>query len=422
MPFYYPLTLGVRRRKLEAAKTRELPQPYDTRHEGAEHNEYMYEEYSEAEILERLQQHVPSRSNRPWLILGEPGAGKTALLEAWFLRWAAELPAAHLGMVVPVLVRLRYLRIDQSPLDSDMFADQLWALGLHEQALLGGQADAIYQPDRRRGFHPVWLLDGLDEVTPPPDERFYHALVTLPGVKVLSCRTAVYETLRQEAARYYTGQEYELLDLKPVDQRAFLMQTLGGDVHQVDVLHQRLQHHPQLRLLASNPLMLSPIAQMPDRVALPMTRAEFYQAAVGEMWRRKLLDHPEALPWTDYRDRVLTELAQQMGITQTRVPLAWLARAATRVAGSNGRALLAALQRTGLVRVSPWEEVDFVHLTFQEYYLAQSLNERGLQQVLADYWHDSRYDEMLGLLVASLFQARQYDQIGQGIRWLVEWG
>jgi predicted NACHT family NTPase len=172
----------------------------------------------------------------------------------------------------------------------------------------------------------------------------------------------------------------------------------------------------------SNPLMLSLIAQMPDRVALPMTRAEFYQAAVGEMWRRKLLDHPEALPWTDYRDRELTELAQQMGITQTRVPLAWLARAATRVAGSNGRALLAALQRTGLVRVSPWEEVDFVHLTFQEYYLAQSLNERGLQQVLADYWHDSRYDEMLGLLVASLFQARQYDQIGQGIRWLVEWG
>jgi len=423
VPFYYPLTLGVRRPKPVETKPGELPlrQSYETWREGVERYTSVYEEWPEAQVLTRLQQRAPVRRNRLWLILGEPGAGKTTLLETWFTRWATQLPVVHLGTVVPVLVRLRYVQVEQSLHESDRWADQLWALGLQERALLEGQREHIYRQDQGRWFQPVWLLDGLDEVTPPPGERFYQALVNLPGLKVLSCRTAVYETLRREADRY-KDQEYELLGLKPADQRSFLTQALNGDTRRAKALHESLQHNVQLRLLAGNPLMLSLIAHVSDHMTLPVTRAAFYQAAVSELWRRRLAGHPDAQFRMHERDQVLTELARRMGMAHIEAPLAWLAQAASRVAGADGPSLIAALQHAGLVRLRPWEQVDFVHLTVQEFYLAQALKDQDLSQVLRQHWDDARYEETLGLLIAMLFQAQQCDAIDQGLRWFVEWG
>jgi hypothetical protein len=322
---------------------------------------------------------------------------------------------------VPVLIRLRYVQVEQMPQESDQWADQLWVLGLQERALLAGQGDHIYQPDQGRWFQPVWLLDGLDEMMPPPDERFYQALVNLPGLKVLSCRTAVYETLRREADRY-KDQEYELLGLTPADQKTFLTHALNGDARRAEALHDRLQHNPQLRLLTGNPLMLSLMTQVADTMAVPETRAAFYQVAVSELWSRRLAHHLGAYTRTHERDQVLTELAERMGMAQITAPLAWLTQAASRVAGADGQALLAALEHTGLVRLHPGEQVDFIHLTFQEFYLGQALVTQGLPQALSQYWADARYEETLGLLIAIKFQAQQYGEIDQSLRRLVEWG
>jgi predicted NACHT family NTPase len=159
---------------------------YDTWREGVQRLEYAYEEHPEAQVLREIQQGAATSSRRFWLILGEPGAGKTTLLEAWFRRWAAQLQDCHLGMVVPVLVRLRYMQAQETLQDSEKLADRLWDLGLNEQALLEGQGEHVYRLDGGLWFRPVWLLDGLDEVVPPPDERFYQAIVNLPGVKVLT--------------------------------------------------------------------------------------------------------------------------------------------------------------------------------------------------------------------------------------------
>jgi hypothetical protein len=307
------------------------------------------------------------------------------------------------------------------PPRNDAFADQLWRLGVSEKALLEGQGESIYRPDCGRCFQPMWLLDGLDEVTPPPGERFYQALVNLPGLKVVSCRTAVFETLRRVANRY-KDQEYELLALTPPQQKTFLTHALGGDARRADTLHQRIQRNWQLRPLAGNPLMLTLIAQVLDPMALPMTRAEFYQIAVSEMWSRRLSDCPEALFCIDQRDRALIDLAQQMGMAQIRAPLAWLQRSASRVAGPDGPSLIVYLQHAGIVHLQPWEKVEFVHPTFQEFYLAQALKEEGLQQAIEHRWNGALYEETLGLLIAILFQEQRYDDSHQGLQWLMTWG
>jgi predicted NACHT family NTPase len=374
VPFYYPLTLGIRQSKPIDGNSDKLPvhQSYETWREGLARFEYIYEEFAEVQVLTQLQQRGPWRRNWLWLILGEPGAGKTTLLEAWFTRWATQLATARLGLVVPVLVRLRSVQAEQTPQDSEEFADQLWALGLSEQALLERQGESIYRRDRGRCFQPVWLLDGLDELRPPPGEQFYQALVNLPGLKVVSCRTAVYEIFRREVDRY-KEREYELLGLKSSDQHVFLTQSLNGDSRRAKVLHDRLQHNSQLRLLAGNPLMLSLIAQVSDHIELPATQSEFYKVGVSELWRRRLARHPDAYLRTRERDEVLTELAERMGMAQIEAPLAWLEEATSRVANPESRLLIEYLLDAGLVRLHPWEQVDFVHLTFEGCFMSRAL-------------------------------------------------
>ena len=160
----------------------------------------------------------------------------------------------------------------------------------------------------------------------------------------------MYGTLRREADRY-KDQEYELLGLMPADQKRFLTHVLSGDARRVEALHTSLQHNSQLRLLAGNPLMLSLIAQVADRIALPATRAEFYQMAVGEMWNRRLAHHLQARFRTGQRDRVLTDLAQWMGMARIEAPLAWLEEAASHVAGAGYESLIASLVQAGMVRL-----------------------------------------------------------------------
>jgi hypothetical protein len=99
-----------------------------------------------------------------------------------------------------------------------------------------------------------------------------------------------------------------------------------------------------------------------------------------------------------------------------------LEEASSRVAGPDGRSLIAYLQHAGLVRLHLWEQVDFVHLTFQEFYLAQALRQHGLLQALQRHWGEARYEETLGLLISLLWQDGQYTDIDQGVRWLVAWG
>lgn len=425
--FYHPLTLGTARRKLSKDLERDRPsaQPtYEIWCEGIQRLEVEYEEMPADSILQAIR-HYPS-SHHFWLVLGEPGAGKTRLLEHWFTKWAGQLNTLQLGMAVPVLFRLRELEAEDLKLEAESLADRLWERGIEEAvSLLGDQAGTVYRVTRHGLFQPVWLLDGLDEVRPDLQGLPLHRkLANLPGLKVVSCRTAVYASLRQQADGYKEpNREYEILGIKPTEMSDFLTGVFAGNSERATDLQRRIQDNVSLRFLAGNPLMLTLIAEVSERIALPATRAAFYQEAVVALWDRKLDPEHDCRYLGDKRDRLLTMLAEEMGIKSLEGRLGRLVQVAREVASDDHKALIGCLGQTGLLSIDKRRErFGYAHLTFQEYYLAQSLLAEGLKSALERHWDQPRYEETLSLLISLLAEQRELQTIEESIQWLLTWG
>ena len=417
--FYYPLTLGIECPRPIRAENKPGDMPvrktYEIWCEGVQRQEREYEELPADKVFEALCSQL-SVAPGFWLIRGEPGAGKTTLLEDWFRRGAS--------VGVPVLVRLREFGKSDWKLSAEALAELFWQRGCEELALLTEERIDCYRGDLPS--QPVWLLDGLDEVTPPCLKReLYRKLANFPGRKVVTCRTAVYARLKAEADAYRIPErDYEVLGLRSAkEQRAFLSDYFHGDREHAEDLQHRIARHAPLRFLAGNPLMLSLIAQLSDRMELPATLAAFYREAVSRLWARKL-DYGDPAEWLDNeRDRLLTWLAQTMSVKQIEAERGLLMRCAREVADADAENLIAVLKKTGLLRIDNARGCySFHHLTFQEYYLARSLQTEGLQATLEQHWDDPRYEETLSLLISLMAEAGEFEAIEQGLRWLIAWG
>jgi hypothetical protein len=265
-----------------------------------------------------------------------------------------------------MLVRLRGLTPQDLMFDCDGLADLLWQRGLDERGLLDSPRDNLYRVDAARLFRPVWLLDGLDEVPPVmlgPD--LPRRLATPPGLKLVPCRTAVFQSQREFFAPYQGGQaEYEILPLAPAEWRNFLAACLEDPARAATLS----------TLVSGNVAEVFKASE--DNAPLPATRADFYRQSATYMWHRRLTnpDRRERLrPW---RDKVLDALASQM---ELRIIEAGLDDFDATVASVPGAPpdIKAALQDAGLLAIEEHREVvRFFHLTFQEFHLAHTLASR----------------------------------------------
>jgi RecA/RadA recombinase len=429
MGFYYPRHLGARRRasaKAGPEVNRRRTKDYEVWREGVEVASVDYEEFSEEQVLHQV---GGSPLGRFTLILGEPGAGKTTLLSHWFGKMARNaLYERHLGMVVPVRVLLREQRAVFSACDGDKLADALWSACASEWVDIECDSDEerhaleeILKHTSGRLFEPLWFFDGLDELSPEISysEKFYKQIVNLPGRKVITARSAVFPSLREVAGKYQ-HREYEIIGLKPIEQREFLREVMEGLVDKESAsdragrLFEHIQGNIAVRLLAGNPLMLTLIAEATsgsEEMRLPQSRSQFYQEAIEKLWNRKLRADPEAQRLRKEREEFLVQKAQTIGLTTLR--------AAFDADGPLARGL----RKSGLVLVNDEDGTfEFLHLTFQEYYLAKALSKRSLQAALQKHWSEPRYEETLGLLISILFRGERFGEIEAGLRWLIDWG
>ena len=331
------------------------------------------------------------------MVTGEPGSGKSWLLQELWNVWARADPAPQLGLAVPVLVRLRDLDPeDVAPRDPGVLADRLW------QCRVWTEGSVFIGRQEGRVWYPLWLLDGLDELSGGlQTDDLFQRLAGLPGRTCITCRTAIAQAKARELQRYVvSGGHLELLPLSQEEQREFLTVFFEGNEERAAALHQRVRANPQLRELAGSPLLLSLIAEVGDKVAtLPGARAAFCRDAVAELWGRRVKSSDQER-LRSHRDQALTTLAAGMTLERIIVPMDILDRAldTADIESSARRPLVEAIRASGLLRIAR-EKVEFLHLTLQEYYLARHLARRAFADVLEDLWDKPRYEETLALLI-----------------------
>ena len=428
-PISTPANIGVVDGQTRRAINVEVPQWREGVPDAEGDDSGLGVEISEREVFDALRRQASNASRGDfWVLLGEPGAGKSTLLDRWFLRWGSALAARPSTprdrRAVPALVKLRELGTTDRGLNGDAFAERLWLIASEEAVRLPSRVRrALYESGGWRTRPLVWMLDGLDELQDDLAGRaMLRRFANLPGLVVLSCRTAIYQTLRPDASAYAArDREYEIKGLKVDEQRAFLAAILGDEARAA-AIHTALSHHSALRPLAANPLMLSLLGQVPSPEQLPATRAAFYGYAAATMWQRKVGDEELYLRLTEHRDPTLAAVAESLGMEKVEGVLSNLIRVARESTDDPEHAatLVDWLARAGLVRIDRRRELfAFIHKTFQEYYLARSLEADGFLVALQKYWRDDRYEETLSLLAALIIEGRRYDEVEHGVRWLL---
>jgi len=300
------------------------------------------------------------------LILGEPGAGKTVVLErlAWEL-CNGDRPA------VPVLVRL--FRYAGTPL-AEWVRDMLRQTG-HLRLDDVRSLEAFLEQGEARCF---FLFDGLNEVAPPYRNRLVDEMVRwLAGhprhAAVLTSRgqDEIWRRLRDTVAEAVVVQP--ITDGQARDYLATHLAERGAP------LYGRLDE--RLRALARTPLLLWLIKEAGAAgESLPGNRGELYARFVSRMLRRDTERRMDAEIPERLKLGALTTLADALSRDQRlacpRVEAAALVQAAW---GEQAEMLLQACVRHGLLAGE--EQLWFApHQTVQEHFAARALQARLAQE------------------------------------------
>lgn len=347
-------------------------------------------------VMERTVFGQWTRRPGQYALVGEPGAGKTTLLREWRLRLDNTI-SANVHKLGHFYVPLREVR----QRDIEVYFQQEFRIDVR-QFTQDAPADPL-----------IWLFDGWDELASERKVGWRRAIQHLPGVRIVSCRTAYYHG--------EFGEPHFLMGLLAPEQQEFLhkladvwssswdasLQQRGfseADGKWGNLLCKALQRHTQLRQLAGSPLLLTLIAYLcppGSRIALPKDRVAFYQEAFRGLFVNRLTLNPgDPLPdqTRDFLERLALAAELMPEIPATVVHDVYARGEPTTLPPE--ATLREALRESGILQPnatgSSWR---FLHLTFQEWLLAEALcRTEGLLPAVKRYWCNPIYEEVLGLL------------------------
>jgi NACHT domain len=371
------------------------------------------------------------------MILGDPGAGKSSLLQYLALDWANQ-PTRDLAVPpTPLLVELRtYARDRQAGTCKDI-------LTFLHSGNITCRLDRQQLHDKLKAGQAIALFDGIDEVFDPAlrDEvvtDIHRFTNDYPQVQVIATsRRFGYRVQRFRGAGF---QHFMLQDLEDDQIEGFIQRwydltfPIGADKERKrDRLQKAIRESKSIRELAGNPLLLTMMAILNRHQELPRDRPELYNQASRVLlyqWDvERLLEDPQLKDWKislDYKDKqgMLRKVAYHMqssakGLAGNIISATDLENILTeylRGIIEKGEPRMVARRMIDQLRTRNFILCDlgddsyaFVHRTFLEYFCAwefiwqfketQTLTSEQLKnEVFASHWQDESWHEVLRLI------------------------
>ncbi len=389
---------------------------------------------------------APTQANTPAseatrvVILGDPGAGKSALLRFLALQWARlENANQRYSVPLPLLIELR---------DYNRWAcasGKSFPRYLHEAStwhrLNQHTLDYLLKQDRR----VVLLLDGLDEVFDPTErdqvmndiQRFSNDYKQTPII--VTSRVVGYRAQRLRDAAF---QDVMLQDLDNTQISDFLARwhsvvfsDKSDGEHKRARLAKAIGNAKSIKLLAGNPLLLTMMAIINRYQELPRDRVMLYEKAAEvllQQWdtERGLGDFPEVSKEIDLRAKnaILRRIAYAMQTGKADGQAANIIHGDSLIdlvegylcdelhfpqARAAANALVQQLRaRNFILCFVGANSYAFVHRTFLEYFcaaelvhrfhVAKSLNFNDLQALFERHYRDDDWREVLRLICGQI--------------------
>ncbi|MFM9102564.1 MAG: HEAT repeat domain-containing protein, partial [Cyanobium sp.] len=396
---------------------------------------------------------VADPSQRKVVVLGDPGSGKSLLLQYLVLAWAEASDLPFADTPVPLLIELRDYASCREKGEVKDFVEYL------------GRADGRrwqLNPEALAGWlqhnRTLLLLDGLDEVFDPElRQRVTTAIHRFadeyPNARIIVSSRLIgfpQERWRDEGFRPFMLQELDGEQTEAFLRRWHQLAYEDGSKGErkraslVRAIHQS----PAIQQLAGNPLLLTLMAILHRTQELPRDRAELYHQCTRlllHQWKTELAF--EAFPklaqaQLDGKDKLglmkriawtlqtgagdgggaLTNLIEENQLERT------LAEGLRGISGLRpdraARALIEQLRgRNFMLCFMGGGNYAFVHRTFLEYFCAEAIVDRfqveqtltlaALKTEIFGHWPDESWQEVLRLVAGQL--APKF------IRELLEW-
>lgn len=444
MPRIFELPKELQRRLREQGELAdsEMDEEFLTQHRRA------YLDQSPKPIL----QVVRTPALRRLVILGDPGSGKSSLLQYLLLEWAEKAMPDIAAEPLPLLIELRaYARLRHEG-KVDGFLGYL-----HEGASVRWHFDRVQLDTWLKGNPSCILFDGLDEVFDPELRKEVSTAIhrfadEYPLARVIVTSRIIgyqHQTWRDEDFRHFMLQELDqeqIADFLVRWHRAAYEDSGKADTKRT-LLANAIDQSPAIRQLAGNPLLLTMMAILNRTQDLPRDRAELYEQCARLLLHQWKVDtafasDPElAKASLDYKDKrnLLLSVARAMrssehGLAGNLIDEDTLER--TLADGLTGvpnirperaaRALIEQLRGRNFMLCSVGgRSYAFVHRTFLEYFCAVEIRERfqteqsltldQLKTEIFGHWADEIWHEVLSLL-AGMVAPRFVRQI---LEWLL---
>jgi hypothetical protein len=397
-----------------------------------------YQDQSPQPMLELL----ADPSQRKQVVLGDPGSGKSLLLQYLVLAWAEAGDPLLGDAPLPLLIELRDYASRRVKGEVNGFLDYL---GRAES--LRWRLDPEALEHWLRHNRTQVLLDGLDEVFDPQLRQEVTTAIhrfadDYPDAQIVVSSRLIgfqHERWRQEGFRPFMLQELDKeqrdLFLQRWHQLAYDDERKGE--RKRDSLLQAIQQSPAIQQLAGNPLLLTLMAILNRSQELPRDRAELYSQCARlllHQWKTEL-----AFEATPELAQAQLDVKDKLGLMKR---IAWTLQAGADGAAGNltnlieenqlertlseglegipglrpdraARALIEQLRgRNFMLCFMGGGNYAFVHRTFLEFFCAEAIVDRfqveqelaldALKTEIFGHWPDETWHEVLRLVAGRI--------------------